>query len=285
MTLRSVIHQARHRARPPRGAPASPLPAIERAVRRLYVRWVRPHVPTGIQQQRLKLLWDVWGYAPILAIASLPVARRAAVIAKLLRIDWNVPHAHKPRELVAVLRSIAERPARGDEVVVEAGCWMGGSSAKLSLFCRLFGFRLHVYDSFQGVEPRTQLEGSGTDFSGSYGARLEAVRDHIARYGDVAVCEFHAGWFADTLASPPAFRVRGAYIDCDLVKGTAEVLAGIVPVLADDGWVYSQDYHIPPVRDLLSSPGLWHRLGRAIPEIEPVYRNLARIRMRAAAPR
>ena len=264
---------------------SAPQAGIERAVRQVYVRWIRPHITEGLQQQRLKLLWDAWDYVPVLRTASLPLARRVALVAKLLRIDWNVPHAHKPRELVAVLLSIAERRAHHDEAVVEAGCWQGGSTAKLSLFCQLFGFQLHVYDSFQGVETRTGAEGAegtGTDFSGSYRAELDNVRNNVERYGAITVCAFHPGWFADTLAEPPAFPVRGAYIDCDLAKGTEEVLASIAPKLADDSWVYSQDYHITVVRDLLHSAELWHRLGREVPDIDHVYRNLARMRVAAA---
>lgn len=254
--------------------------SIERRVRDLYIRWVRPHVPQGLAQQRLKLLWDVWGYAPVLTFRSVPATKRVELIARMLRVDWNIPHAHKPRELVAVFRSIAERPARDGEGVVEAGCWMGGSSAKLSMFCSLFGYQLHTYDSFEGVEDRTAQEGAGgTDFSGSYAAQLEIVRSHIASYGEISVCHFHKGWFADTLAkSPPEFPVRGAYIDCDLVKGTVEVLAGVLPSLVADGWIYSQDYHIASVRDVLHSKETWKQLGKETPRVEHVYRNLARVR-------
>ena len=255
--------------------------SLERRVWKLYVRLVRPHIREVIHQQRLKLLWDVWGYAPILRVKSLPLRKRIAVVAKMLRVDWHVPHAHKPRELAAVLESVAERRAQNGEGFIEAGCWMGGSSAKFSLFCQLFGYRLHIYDSFQGVEHRTELEGDGTDFSGSYVGQLDVVRDNIKHYGDITVCEFHGGWFADTLAESPAFPVRGAYIDCDLVKGTAEVITSVVPVMVDDGWIYSQDYHITAVRSLLHSATLWERLGRAIPDIQHVYRNLARVELGA----
>lgn len=247
-------------------------------MRKLYVRAVRPFLRTPLAQQRLKLLWDAWGYYPLLVDSAMPPAQRVAMLARLLRIDWNVPHAHKPRELVAVLLSIAKRPGHAGEAVVEAGCWLGGSTAKLSVFCKQFGYELHTFDSFEGVEERTGVEGSGTDFSGSYAATLDAVRSHVERYGEIAICHFHPGWFSDTLEkSPPEFPVRGAYIDCDLVKGTGEALAGIVPALVDDGWIYSQDYHIASVRGLLHSQDLWHRIGRAIPRIEHVYRNLARL--------
>jgi O-methyltransferase len=252
-------------------------------VRKFYVRNVRPHLQSELSQQRLKLLWDAWGYAPLLADRALPAGKRIVAIVRMLRIDWNVPHAHKPRELVAVLRSIAQRPARPGEAVVEAGCWMGGSTAKLSVFCKLFGYELHTYDSFEGVEERTDVEGTGTDFSGTYAATEDAVRATVARYGDATVCHFHKGWFADTLEkTPPAFPVRGAYIDCDLVKGTQEALAGIIPSLVEDGWIYSQDYHIKSVRGLLHSEDLWRKVGRAMPRIEHVYRNLARLTAAAA---
>lgn len=245
---------------------------------RLYVRNVRPLLKTVIAQQRLKLLWDFWGYLPLLRKSTLPIGKRLELVVRMVRVDWNVPHAHKPRELVAVLLAIAERPARDGEAVVEAGCWFGGSTAKLSVFCREFGYELHTYDSFEGVEQRTDIEGTGTDFSGSYAAGLEVVRRTVARYGDISVCHFHQGWFAETLAkSPPRFPVRGAYIDCDLAKGTSEVLSGIAPGLADDGWIFSQDYHIESVRRLLHSDELWQRIGRVMPAITHVYRNLAKL--------
>lgn len=251
---------------------------LETRVRKLYVRLLRPVLSTRLAQQRVKLVWDVWGYGALLRHGELPISLRLRLLARLLRVDWNVPHAHKPKELVAVLLSIAERTGRTNEAIVEAGCWMGGSTAKLSIFCKQFGYALHTYDSFEGVEQRTDFEGTGNDFSGNYAARLEEVSDNVARYGEASVCHFHRGWFVDTLAnSPPSFPVRGAYIDCDLVKGTAEVLQGILPSLVEDGWIYSQDYHIEPIRELLHSPKLWNRLGRAMPRIEHVYRNLARL--------
>ena len=247
-------------------------------MRKLYVSWLRPVLSTRLAQQRVKLVWDVWGYVALLRYRALPIELRLRLLARLFLVDWNVPHAHKPKELVAVLLSIAEREGRPNEAIVEAGCWTGGSTAKLSIFCEQFGYALHTYDSFEGVEQRTELEGTGTDFSGSYAARLEEVSDNVARYGEASVCHFHRGWFADTLAkAPPSFPVRGAYIDCDLVKGTAEVLEGILPSLVADGWIYSQDYHIDHIRELLHSPALWKQLGRGMPRIEHVYRNLARI--------
>ena len=67
--------------------------------------------------------------------------------------------------------------------MVEAGCWQGGSTAKFSIICRIMGFPLYVYDSFQGVEPTDQ---EGWDFSGEYAASLPTVEANLRRYGEAA---------------------------------------------------------------------------------------------------
>jgi O-methyltransferase len=145
--------------------------------------------------------------------------------------------------------------------MIEAGCWQGGSTAKWSLACRLLGYGLHIYDSFEGVEARTDVEGQH-DFTGEYAAPLETVRQNLVRHGNLSPCTFHKGWFVDTMqpGSVPG-PVRLVYIDCDLVKGTKEVLAGVVPVLSDDGVVASQDGQIRAVAEFLARPATWESLG------------------------
>jgi len=90
---------------------------------------------------------------------------------------------------------------------------------------------------------------------------------NLSRYGEAAVCTAHGGWFSDTLARGPVpYAVRVAFIDCDLAKGTYEVLLGVVPSLVEDGWIFSQDFHIPRVRQCCVPllPGKsWERLRRS----------------------
>src|SRR5688572_28281157 len=97
--------------------------------RLLYVRMIRPHVGHALHRQRLKLLcWDIWGYWRILVLGTLSLRDRLRLLGRFLRIDWNVPHAHKPHEISCLLQSLSERRAQPGEIVVEAGCWQGGSS-------------------------------------------------------------------------------------------------------------------------------------------------------------
>jgi O-methyltransferase len=253
---------------------------IERRLRGWYVRYLRRLIANPMHQQRLKLLWDGWGYLPLLALTRIPLERRLALIARFLRVDWHVRHAHKPFEIAIICRQLGERRANRGEAMVEAGCWHGGSSAKFSIACKALGYRLEIYDSFEGVEPTPGMTPVvGYDFSGQYCAAEPGVRATLERFGEPAVCTLHKGWFQDTLGRGAVpFDVRVGYIDCDVAKGTIEALTGIVPSLTADGWIFSQDFHIKPVEAVLRDPDLWARLGGRTPRIARLGTCLAALR-------
>lgn len=144
----------------------------------------------------------------------------------------------------------------------------------------MFGYRLYIYDSFEGVEnlsPEDQAK--EWDFAGQYASPESVLRENLVRYGEISVCLITKGWFSETLAKNRVpYPIRLAYIDCDLAKGTKEALSGIVPSLVDDGWIFSQDFHIEPVRRLLCEPSTWDLFGRGSSVITPLGQYLASIR-------
>lgn len=97
-----------------------------------------------IAAHRLRMLWFLPGYWRLLPNVRL--------IADFMRIDWTVLHSHRPVEISYVVRAIHDHPG----TVVDAGCWNGGSTAKFSLACALYGSELHVYDSFQASSRSTK---------------------------------------------------------------------------------------------------------------------------------
>jgi len=234
----------------------------------IYRRYVRNRVKNEIRRQRLKLIYDIWWYYPLLKFRELTVRERLNLIWRLIRIDWFILHGSKPAEVVPVMMDLMSRRARDGEVFVEAGCWNGGSTAKFSLVCKLYGYKLHVFDSFQGVK----------EWGFAYAAKETDVNENLARYGKVEVCTFHPGWFRDTLWTRPIpFAVRMVYIDCDVPQGTTEVLSGILPALVEDGVIYTQDYHLEEVRKIIDDPKTWTDLGVEAPNTKPLIRNVARI--------
>ena len=228
---------------------------MQRRVRNLYIRFLRARIRDEINRQRLKLIWDIWGYRLWLG-APLPIRKRLGLLWRFIVIDWNVVHGHKPSEIVHVLRSIAARRAEPGEVILEAGCWKGGSTCKFSLVCAQMGYALEVYDSFEGVQAHEVGPGEN-DFSGSYAASEAEVRQNLARYGAEFVCTLHKGWFADTLQTVRP-RLRVVYIDCDVAEGTQDVLRGVTPSMTLDGAIFTQDFHIGAVRRVLEPYDVSH---------------------------
>jgi O-methyltransferase len=161
--------------------------------------------------------------------------------------------------------------------MVEAGCWKGGSSTKFSIICKLAGIRLWIFDSFEGVsaeDAKNEWEG----FAGQYASPEHVLRENLNRYGEPSVCSVFKGWFSDTLAKEPVpHPIRLAYIDCDLAKGTFEAMKGIVPSLKPNAVIFTQDFHIDPVRNMLFDPLTWVKLGCGTPEITRLGEYLAKI--------
>jgi len=244
----------------------------------LFARWfhrrfLRGRILTNAQYiHRFRLLFFLLEYWPLLFIENMSFRDRLYLIKRFLKVDWCVPHAHKPAEIVAICKAMAANGRASDgEIFVEAGCWFGGSSAKFSILCKIFGYQLHIYDSFEGV-------GNTNTYNGLYAAPEDIVRRNLELFGEASVCQIHRGWFINTLAAKPVSSpVRFVYIDCDTATGTEQVLQGVLPSLDPRGIIFSQDYHIGAVRARLHDPKAWQRLGKGTPSIQYLVYNLASI--------
>jgi hypothetical protein len=118
--------------------------------------------------------------------------------------------------------------------------------------------------------------GGGYDYSGEYATPEDTVRANVTRYGVMAVCRLHKGWFSHTIANKPlSHPVATVFIDCDVAKGTLEVFSGVIPSLSADGIVFSQDYHIAPVRNALTDYRTWRGLRVEPPMVRQLTRRLA----------
>ena len=71
-------------------------------INKWYVRFIRPHISQKINQQRLKLIWNVWGYRPILVMSHMSLIDKLRLVSRFILIDWNIVHAHLPAEIAIV---------------------------------------------------------------------------------------------------------------------------------------------------------------------------------------
>jgi len=241
---------------------------------------LRPFVPQPVIEARRAVIRGVrWAKAewPLLSLqigrlGNLDYRRRAALAARLLEAHRNIRCEHTHGEMVRIIRAVFAIPDDRPGCIVEAGCFKGGSTAKLSIAAAEVSRRLVVFDSFEGIpendEPhKTNIFGGEARFAaGSYAGRLSEVMDNVSRWGEPDVCEMKPGWFEDTM---PSFTdaVAVGFIDVDLASSTRTCLERLYPRLIPGGVLFSHDGHLPLCLEVIRDEALWRRIGGPAPII------------------
>lgn len=173
---------------------------------------------------------------------------KAKLVKRFKTITQQIPTGTSWLYHVVLAREILNIPPSVYGDVIECGCWQGSSTASLSLVCELVGRKLIVCDSFEGlpedegqvVHQYPHLSIFGYYQKGMYTARLEQVKENIARFGDLSVCRFVPGFFSDSLKAltePLVF----AFLDVDLASSVRDCVKHIWPFLVDEGAIYTDD--------------------------------------------
>lgn len=215
-----------------------------------------------------------------------PAWRRLDLVRRFVATTNALRAYHTQAELLAVAIEILSRRR---PVVVEAGCGKGASTAKLSLAVAMAGGSLDVYDSFRGLpendEVHRNLDGRSVRFrAGAFAGRRAEVERNLSTHGAPEVCRLHKGWFDETLPGLTA-TVDIALVDVDLLASVRSCLVAIVPRLAVDGVLFTQDGHLEAVVDLLASRSFWtDEVGVAPPAIDGLGRRKFLVLRPASSP-
>lgn len=148
------------------------------------------------------------------------------------------------RAHLAMAVKLFEFPAHKEGVVVECGCFRGGTTANLSLACQAAGRRLIVYDSFEGLPAATSesdLQYATSTEAGYLSAQLDQVKAHVERYGAPEVCTFVKGWFADTLPHHEP-RIALMFLDVDLPSSLHDCIINLWPKLLNRGLCFIDEW-------------------------------------------
>ena len=200
-------------------------------------------------------------------------ATGCASLERIYEANLGIRCAHTQDETLQVSSAILSTPPGVPGCVVEAGCFKGGSTAKLSVAAKLANRQLVVFDSFEGLPDNTEqhkpsIFGEVPDFSrGQYRGALDEVQKNVSAYGENDVCVYVKGWFDETM---PKFSqpVIAAYIDVDLVSSTKTCLKYLYPLLQPGAKLYSQDGHLPLIIELLEDSEFWEKeIGSVKPTI------------------
>ncbi|HEX7963920.1 MAG TPA: TylF/MycF/NovP-related O-methyltransferase [Candidatus Saccharimonadales bacterium] len=134
--------------------------------------------------------------------------------------------------------------------VVEFGCYVGTTS----LFIRRLLDKtdesarpFHVYDSFEGLPPKTtaDLSAAGADFQGG---KLAVSKKELLRQFQAAQLTppvVHKAWFNELTARDVPEQIAFAFLDGDFYESILDSLKLVWPRLSQGGTVLVDDYQRP----------------------------------------
>jgi len=185
---------------------------------------------------------------------------------KMFRLTWRMYRnttkvftGTSYRAHLAMLIKLLEIPPQTKGVVVECGCYLGGSTANLSLICQAVGRELIVYDSFEGL-PAADVNDriAAAAMTGHLKGTLDEVRANITNYGVIEVCQFRQGWFSDSLPSHSEPIVL-CFLDGDFEMSTHQCLVHLWPHLIDEGYLFTDDFANLDLCAVYFSEEFWRR--------------------------
>lgn len=193
--------------------------------------------------------------------AGLSFTRRLNFVKRMFLVSLNIECEHTQKEMNQVIDSILNELKHVDGIIVEAGAYKGGSSAKISIAAKMVNRKFVIFDSFEGIPEnceQSMLNGLPDLPRGMYCGMLDEVKGNVGRFGEIEVCEFIKGWFEDTM---PKFSapIAAIFLDVDLASSTRTCLKCLYPLLAPGGILYSHDGHIPVVRNVYSDDKFWKK--------------------------
>jgi O-methyltransferase len=210
-------------------------------------------------------------------IFNFSIFKRILTAYKLDKIQRKVTCTHIQSHILPCFNDIlklSEKPG----IVVEAGCYKGGSSAKFSLAAKKAKKDLYIFDSFEGLpennEPHDKNIYNGSIKSafigGKYCGTKDEVKNNIRKFGEYSNCRFIKGWLEKTLPSLN-LPISVAYIDVDLASSTKTCLKYLYPLLIPGGALYSQDGDFPLVLDVFNDDNFWkNEVGCKKPKMEGI---------------
>lgn len=146
--------------------------------------------------------------------------------------------------LLAELEKVLANDMTGG--VVELGCYVGTTSLFIRrlLDCYHGSYDFHVYDSFEGLPPKTAEDNSvaGDQFvEGELHASRKVFAANFKKAGLVSPI-VHKGWFSDLQPSDIPDAIMFAFLDGDYFGSINDSLTLITPKLQPGAIVIIDDY-------------------------------------------
>lgn len=174
--------------------------------------------------------------------------QKKILIEEFKKISKKVQTATNWIYYIVLATTIFNIPKSQKGGVIECGCWKGGGTAILSLICNQVKRKLYVADSFEGIPADddkkghfyTHLSVLGYYRKGMYDGTLKEVKENVKNYGQIKVCHFIKGFYAQSLKNFSHPLVL-AFLDVDLRSSLEDSVKALWPNLFDGAYIYTDD--------------------------------------------
>ena len=150
-------------------------------------------------------------------------------------------------QLHAILGELERVLTQGVEgAVVEFGCYIGTTSLFIwrLLDARGDNREFHVYDSFEGLPPKTPEDESRAGEQFQAGELAVSKKQFVQQFAkaDLKPPIIHKGWFSDLTAAEVPERIAFAFLDGDFYESIKDSLKLVRPRLAPGATIVIDDY-------------------------------------------
>lgn len=182
--------------------------------------------------------------------------KRFHLVFRLWRNTRRIETGTSYKSHAAIAAKLFEIPKSVLGVVVECGCWNGGSTTNLSIISKIAGRSLIIYDSFEGL-PDAEV-GDHYAAKGDYAGSMQTVTSNVSKYGEIGVCEFRKGWFDQTLQNhvEPIVLICA---DVDFQASLHDVVVNLWHHLFDQGYFFIDEYMLLYYCGLFWSESFWDK--------------------------
>lgn len=148
------------------------------------------------------------------------------------------------RVVLMELEQLLQRGAMG--TVVEFGCFTGTTSLFISRLLTHYQRPgcYHVYDSFEGLPPKTKADASAAGEQFQEGELLATKKQFITNFkkAGVPLPAIHKGWFRDLTPADVPPQIMFAFLDGDYYESIRDSLTLVTPNLTQPAMIVVDDY-------------------------------------------
>jgi O-methyltransferase len=135
---------------------------------------------------------------------------------------------------------------RADGAVVEFGCYIGTTSLFIRrvLDAHTDSRQFHVYDSFEGLPPKTAKDESsaGNQFQAGELAVSKKQFMVIFQKAGLRTPFVHKGWFSELTSADVPSQIAFAFLDGDFYESIRDSLKLVLPHMQQGGTIVVDDY-------------------------------------------